>query len=132
MMDSQENALQQGMVEQAQKTAEPTSEVQNEQTEPNEEPTPAVEPAKAVEEDATTQQPATDEPEKKTYASKAEVLERTRALAHGDEYPGKDEIDMLKSLFYRFHIAEREQQQKEYLEAGGDPEKYQFTPDDTE
>lgn len=132
MMDSQENALQQGMVEQAQKTAEPTSEVQNEQTEPNEEPTPAVEPAKAVEEDAATQQPATDEPEKKTYGSKAEVLERTRELAHGDEYPGKDEIDMLKSLFYRFHIAEREQQQKEYLEAGGDPEKYQFTPDDTE
>ena len=48
------------------------------------------------------------------------------------ENPDKDEVDTLKSLFYRFHIAEREQHQKDYLEAGGDPEKYVITPDEDE
>ena len=48
------------------------------------------------------------------------------------ESPDKDEVDTLKSLFYRFHIAEREQHHKDYLEAGGDPEKYVITPDEDE
>ena len=41
-------------------------------------------------------------------------------------------MEHLKSSFYRFHIAEREKRQKDYLEAGGDPEKYQVLPDDDE
>lgn len=44
----------------------------------------------------------------------------------------KAEIDHLKTTFYKLHFVEREKQQKEYLEAGGDPEKYQIVPDEDE
>lgn len=140
MMDSQENALQQGMAEEEQKKAEPVSEVQNEQSEPMEDATPTVEesdkaetePAEATENTPTSLEDAAEESEKKTYSSKEEVLGRIKEIASTEEKPAKEEVDMLKSLFYRFHIAEREQRQKDYLEAGGDPEKYQMMPDEAE
>ena len=46
--------------------------------------------------------------------------------------PDKDEVDHLKTMFYKLHIAEREKQQKEYLDNGGDPDKYQVLPDEDE
>ncbi len=70
--------------------------------------------------------------ESKTYATKAEVLERVKELAHGEEMPQKDEVDYLKTVFYKLHIAEREARLKEYIEGGGDPEAYQITPDEAE
>lgn len=69
---------------------------------------------------------------RKVYASKQEVVERTKELAHGEEVPAKDEVDYLKAVFYKLHVAEREAQQKNYLEQGGDPEKYQYVPDEAE
>ncbi len=70
--------------------------------------------------------------ERKQYDNKKEVLERVREIAHSDETPQKEEIDYLKTIFYKFHIAEREAQLKEYIDGGGDPEQYQITPDDAE
>ena len=70
--------------------------------------------------------------ERKQYQNKKEVLERVRELAHGDETPQKDEVDYLKTVFYKLHIAEREAALKEYLDGGGDPEQYQITPDPEE
>jgi len=70
--------------------------------------------------------------ERKVYQTKAEVLERVKELAHGDEAPQKDEVDYLKTAFYKLHIAEREAQLKAYIDNGGDPETYQITPDETE
>jgi hypothetical protein len=70
--------------------------------------------------------------EKKAYTTKQEVLERVKEIAHSEENPSKEEVDLLKTIFYKLHIAEREAQQKEYLDAGGDPEKYQVLPDETE
>ena len=70
--------------------------------------------------------------ERKQYDNKKDVLERVREIAHSDEVPQKDEIDYLKTVFYKFHIAERESRLKEYIDGGGDPEQYQITPDDTE
>jgi len=69
---------------------------------------------------------------KKTYTTKQEVLERVKEIAHSEENPSKEEIDLLKTVFFKLHFAEREAQQKEYLEAGGDPEKYQVVPDEDE
>ena len=69
---------------------------------------------------------------KKTYTSKKEVLERVKEIAHSEENPSKEEIDLLKTVFFKLHFAEREAQQKAYLEAGGDPEKYQVVPDEDE
>lgn len=90
--------------------------------------TPAEE-AKAFAEES---KPAAEDPAKKIYGSKQEVLNRVIALAQGNETPDKDEVEHLKATFYRFHIAERDEKQKAYLEAGGDPEKYQILPDDDE
>ena len=122
MMDSQDNILQQ----------EETKEVIQEATAPevvNEEVAPATEEvASPVEEVA----PAAEEAPRKVYETKAEVLKRLQDIAHSDETPQKDEVDYLKTAFYKLHIAEREAKLKAYLEAGGDPEQYQITPDELE
>ena len=73
-----------------------------------------------------------EEPAKKAYATKQEVLERVKEIAHSDEAPNKAELDHLKTTFYKLHLAERDAQMKEYLAGGGDPEKYVLLPDDTE
>ena len=83
-------------------------------------------------EKALLQQSALEEPAKKAYATKQEVLERVKEIAHSAEVPNKEELDMLKTIFYKIHLAERDAQTKEYLAAGGDPEKYVLLPDDTE
>ena len=71
-------------------------------------------------------------PERKQYQTKKEVLERVREIAHSDEIPQKEEIEYLKTIFYKIHLAEREAEFKEYTENGGDPEQYQVKPDSEE
>lgn len=149
MMDSQENALEpektlaQGATEDEQKT------VQNQEATPaHDETAPETDthassetvqpetageqPQRSDNQDGTQADAAEDEPAHKVYASKKEVLERIKEIAHNEDKPDKEEVEHLKSSFYRFHIAEREKRQKDYLEAGGDPEKYQILPDDDE
>ena len=55
-----------------------------------------------------------------------------REIAHGSNTPQKEEVDYLKTCFYKLHIAEREAKLKEYIDGGGDPEQYQITPDPDE
>ena len=83
-------------------------------------------------ENALLQQGTVEEPAKKAYATKQEVLERVKEIAHSEEAPQKEELDHLKTTFYKLHLAERDAQMKEYLAGGGDPEKYVLLPDDTE
>ena len=151
-MDSQENVLQQDKIENEQKTAQATSEVENVNTE-SAQPDKAAQPAPEATTEKTTapaaqaeagegneapapagkaEEPKAEETFKKIYANKQEVLARAKEIAASEDNPNKDEVEHLKSAFYRFHIAEREQQQKDYLEAGGDPEKYVVTPDEAE
>lgn len=144
MMDSQENVLQQDKFENEQKTAQAASEVENVSTEEvKAEATPNDKPEAKADNVASNQEVAeaqTDDAEgapkeetfKKIYANKQEVLARAKEIASSEDAPNKDEVEHLKSAFYRFHVAEREQQQKDYLEAGGDPEKYVVTPDEDE
>lgn len=89
------------------------------------------EPAKE-EEVAAEEEAGQDEEPKKVYKTKHEILERVKEIAHGDENPVKEEVDHLKTLFYKLHIAERDAKQKEYLDAGGDPEKFVVLPDEEE
>ena len=115
MMDSQENALQQGtMAEEQQEAVAAAEEVQNTTAEPQ------------VEND--TAEPVA----KQTFKSKEEVLARLKELASSEETPDKEEVDHLKTVFYKMHVAERDEKQRQYLEAGGDPEKYQVLPDEDE
>ncbi|SFO78338.1 DUF349 domain-containing protein [Prevotella sp. tf2-5] len=139
-MDSQEQALEQEQnVEQnvvETKATAPVEEVTapaEEVKAPAEEATaPAEEVAAPTEEVAAPAEevaaPA-EEPERKQYQTKKEVLERAREIAQGEEAPQKEEVDYLKTVFYKMHIAEREARLKEYIDGGGDPEAYQILPD---
>lgn len=100
MMDSQENALNQGNLEKEQKVETSTAQV----------------------EDAA----------KKVYTTKKEILERVTEIARSEDRPQKDEIDHLKTLFYKLHFAERENQMKEFLDNGGKAENFQILPDEDE
>ncbi len=144
-MDSQENALNQGNLEDEKKVEETVakdstttdSQVQNAQGDtpketdegPQAEVTATEEKTGEPESEASTK---VDDPAKKVYTSKKEVLERVKEIANSDENPNKEEIDHLKTTFYKIHNAERDEQQKEYLEAGGKPEEYEVLPDEDE
>ena len=122
---SEENALVQGEQEET-KVEEPVAE-QAEAPVAEDVNAPAAEQAEApVAEDAEAPAAVV---ERKVYQTKQEVLERVKEIAHAEEIPQKDEVEYLKTTFYKLHIAEREAQQKAYLEAGGDPETYQVVPD---
>ena len=119
MMDSQENAPVIGNA--ASPSEEPgNSEVMKEEV-----------ASQPVEETAEEEASQVETP-RKVYETKAEILERIRDIAHGDESPQKEEVDYLKTAFYKLHIAEREASYKAYLDGGGDPEQYQITPDEQE
>ena len=145
MMDSQENALQSAanatpeeeMVKQEEVVNEAAQQEAPAEQAPvvDEQPVVEQQPATDDEQNAAAQQPAEEQPaaeEHKQYQTKQEVLERVKEIAHGEEAPQKEEVDYLKTVFYKLHIAEREAKLKEYLDAGGDPETYQITPDETE
>ncbi|TGX83873.1 DUF349 domain-containing protein [Palleniella muris] len=70
--------------------------------------------------------------EEKRYETMAQVIERVKELAQSEETPEKEEVELLKSLFYKLHFQEREQKLKTYLDEGGDPEKYVIQADDSE
>lgn len=121
MMDSQDNVLKQDITEEA-VAAQPAN-VDNDTV------------AEAGNTPATTavdSEPDTEAAPLKMYASKYEVLERVKELAHSDETPAKDEVDHLKTAFYKLLFAEREADQKTFIENGGDPEAYVMKTDDSE
>ena len=80
----------------------------------------------------TEPQVENEEQPRVVYETKADVLHRLQDIAHSDETPQKEEVEYLKASFYKLHIAEREAKLKAYLDAGGDPEQYQYTPDPEE
>ena len=146
-MDSQENVLNnEAQLEET--NQQPVAEEVVKQEENVVTPEPAAEEPVVEEPAAVVEEPAAEEPQeeepaaeeeateetasKKVYATKKEVIDRLKELAHGDEAPTKEEVDLLKTTFYKLHFAEREAAQKAYLEAGGDPEKYTILPDEDE
>ena len=129
MMDSQENALNQGTEE-----VKLSEEVATNATTENSE-------AQSVNENAAENlnQPVETQSESeetnlaaKAYSSKKEIIERLKAIVDSNETPEKAEVEHLKTVFYKLHFVEREAQQKAYLDNGGDPEKYQVLPDEDE
>ena len=135
-MDSQDNILQQEnineeTIQEAQAPEVVNEEVAQEVTEKAPVEEASVEEAPA-EEAPAEETPAEEAKPLKVYETKKEVLDRIKDIAHGDEPLQKEEIDHLKTSFYKLHIAEREAKLKAYIDAGGDPEAYQITPDDDE
>jgi len=120
--------LEQEMEEQ--NTATVAGNAQVEVTEPVKEPA-AEEGVPSAAADETPSETAEVAP-RKVYNSKKEVVERVKEIAHGEENPQKDEIDYLKTIFYKMHFAEREADQKAFVEGGGDPAEYRVLPDEDE
>ena len=118
-MDSQETILEQGKQEEVIQVPEQNN-------------TAAEEVQEATAPEVETVETAQEEMPRKVYETKKEVLDRVKELAHGDEAPQKEEVEYLKTAFYKLHIAEREAKLKDFIDAGGDPETYQITPDEDE
>ena len=116
-MDSQEKDLETGKIEEVNKVEEPL--------------TAAIEPEETSEEETPADNEA-PEVERRVYASKKEIVERIKEIAHGEENPDKDEVDYLKTVFYKMHIAEREAAYKAFVESGADPTTFQILPDEDE
>ena len=129
-MDSQENALNQGTEE---------AKLSEEVARPAAAEEAGAQNGQADTADESQDQPVETQPEDgkenpaaKAYGSKKEIIERLKEIAGSDETPEKAEVDHLKTAFYKLHFAEREAQQKAYLDDGGDPEKFQVLPDEDE
>ena len=116
---------------------EPTAEETVETTvEAVETPAPVAEetPTSVAEEPSTEEPATTDEPQADTttsiatYETKAQVVERLKALASGDEEVTRQELDSLKSQFYRIHHQEADAAYKKFIEDGGNAEEYTPAP----
>ncbi len=124
-MDSQENALLNGVNENEKGMEQSVAQVKQEEN--------AAESQAGETEKVCADENATEEtPSLQTYKTKKEVLARLKEIVANKEFSNKEEIDHLKTSFYKLHIAEREARLKEYLNAGGDPDKYQIVPDEDE
>ena len=137
------------------------TEIQNPTEEPVVEPTvePATEPVAVVEEPATVAEPAAEdvaeptaeeaaepvieeaveEPQAETsttsiatYETETEVVNRLKEIAESDEEVTRQELDSLKSNFYRIHRAEADAAYKKFIEEGGAAEEYAPEPDPEE
>jgi hypothetical protein len=128
MMDSQEKAPEEGKLEEkaVESTVQPVEEPVEEKAEETKAEVNNAEVSHA--EDAVVE----NAEEKKVYTTKKEILDRVKELAHGDGPLLKDELDDLKTAFYKLHIAEKDAKYKEYIDGGGDPDAYQIVPDEDE
>ena len=94
--------------------------------------------AAEVSETATAETPAEETSTENTTETtvqrltKAEVIERLKAIADDVENVPKTEIDSLKQTFYKLHNAEQEAARKKFVDDGGAPEDYVPTPDPQE
>ena len=53
------------------------------------------------------------------YSSKQQVVERAKAIAESGDKGDRQELDLLKSLFYKFHNAEAQKAREEHFAEGG-------------
>lgn len=125
MMDSQENALQNGVNENEKGKEQDVAQVNREENKPED-------LIAETENVCSAESKAEEQPSAHTYRTKKEILARLKEIVANKEFSNKEEIDHLKTSFYKIHIAEREARLKDYLNGGGDPEKYQILPDEDE
>ena len=126
-MDSQEKDLATGKIEEVNTENVSTEEVKNQEENP--------EVAQMPQETSEVETPVCNDvpaEERRVYSSKKEVVERLREIAQGEDEPDKDEVDFLKTIFYKMHIAEREAAFKAHIDNGGDEASFQILPDDEE
>ncbi len=99
-------------------------ETPQEETVAEEAPTPE-EPETAPEEEP-------EEPKIPLMKTKEEVLARAQEIVEKNDGGDKQELELLKQLYYKYHKADMVAAQQAFIEAGGDPEAYQPEIDPTE
>ncbi len=113
--------------------AEPaTEEVAEPATESVAEPA-AEEAAEPVVEDAVEEpQAETSTTSIATFETEAEVVNRLKEISESDEEVTRQELDSLKSNFYRIHRQQADAAYKKFIEEGGAAEEYAPEPDPEE
>ena len=89
------------------------------------ETTGTAEAVEAVETAETTETVETTEPAAPVYTTKEEVVNRVKEIAQSGEAGDKQEVDLLKQLFYKFHNAEITEARQAFIDGGGEPEKFE-------
>lgn len=72
---------------------------------------------------AAPAKPAT--PAAPVYTTKEEVVNRVKEIAQSEELAEKQELDLLKQLFYKFHNNDIQEARNAFIEGGGEPEKFE-------
>ncbi len=90
-----------------------------------------------VEETATAatepaQQETEETPAIPLMKTKEEVVARAQELAAAEEIADKQELELLKQLYYRYHNADAMALRQAFIDNGGDPQIYVPQPDPTE
>ena len=109
-------------------TEETTEPVVEETTEPVVEATAEPVAEEAVEEP----QAETSTTSIATYETETEVVNRLKEISESDEEVTRQELDSLKSNFYRIHRAEADDAYKKFIDEGGSAEEYAPEPDPEE
>lgn len=92
----------------------------------------AQEAVETVAEAAEVQNAVEETKQYPVYKTTQEVVERMAEIAQSEEEPERQEVDLLKSLFYKFRNAENEAKKQAFVEAGGNAEEYQPEQDENE
>ncbi len=140
MMDSQETtkvneAEVEVMATETAENVEQTAETEAQENQAAEElPTEVEEtPAEEAEEAPVAEVEETPaEPQIPLMKTKEEVLARAQEIAEQGEGGSKQELELLKQLYYKYHRADMMAAQQAWVDAGGAAEDYQPEPDPTE
>ena len=97
--------------------------------EPAAEAAPAEEPAAAEPAEPAAAETEDAAEDKVIYETKEQVLERLDAIREAGDGGDRQELDLLKQVFYKFHKADQLAARNAFIEAGGNVEDYRPEPD---
>jgi len=113
--------------------AEETPETQAEPEAAPEEPAPE-EPAieEPAAEEPAIEEPAAEGAARPLYETKEQVVDRLREIQEEDKGGDKNELDLLKQVFYKLHKAAQMAARNAFIEEGGAPEDWRAEVDAAE
>ena len=94
------------------------------------EETPAEEPV--AEEPAPAEEEPAEEPSHPVYETKEQVVDRLREIQDENNGGDKNELDLLKQVFYKLHKAAQMAARNAFIEEGHDPEDWRAEVDGAE
>ncbi len=94
------------------------------------EETPAEEPV--AEESAPAEEEPAEEPSHPVYETKEQVVDRLREIQDENNGGDKNELDLLKQVFYKLHKAAQMAARNAFIEEGHDPEDWRAEVDGAE